>query len=70
MLGASSTKLEEIYAAEVLRLTSVNGGVLRHVITADSWREYLGQKKCGKYLVRDGLAMANVGCLQLHRRVR
>ncbi|KAH6986634.1 MGS207 protein [Ilyonectria destructans] len=45
LLGASSTKLEEIYAGEALNLTAVDGSILRNAITHKNWRVYLGQKK-------------------------
>ncbi|KAK7419034.1 hypothetical protein QQX98_003536 [Neonectria punicea] len=45
LLGASSTKLEDIYAAVAPSLAAVDGGVLRNAITRENWRGYLGQKK-------------------------
>ncbi|KAM5527608.1 MGS207 protein [Fusarium oxysporum f. sp. phaseoli] len=45
LLGASSAKLEEIYAAEEPLLTAVDGGVVRNAIVADNWRNHLAEKK-------------------------
>ncbi|KAH7142685.1 MGS207 protein [Dactylonectria estremocensis] len=45
LLGASSAKLEEIYASDAPNLTVIDVGVLRNAITRENWREYLGQKK-------------------------
>ena len=45
VMGASSSKLEEIYAADSPNLTSVDGGVLRNAISRQNWRKYLGQKQ-------------------------
>ncbi|CAH0003400.1 unnamed protein product [Clonostachys byssicola] len=45
LLGADSARLEEIYAAEKPNLYDVNSDLVRHVITRDNWRQFLGQKK-------------------------
>ncbi|VUC27462.1 unnamed protein product [Clonostachys rosea] len=45
LLGADSTKLEEIYAAEKPNLCDITTDLVRHVITRDNWRDFLGQKK-------------------------
>ncbi|KAK2468879.1 hypothetical protein H9L39_19471 [Fusarium oxysporum f. sp. albedinis] len=44
LLGASSAKLEEIYAAEKPLLTSVND-MVRNAIVAENWRDHLAEKK-------------------------
>ncbi|KAM0243973.1 hypothetical protein ACHAP5_006736 [Fusarium lateritium] len=45
LLGASSAKLEEIYAVEEPLLTAVDSGIVRNAIVADNWRNHLAEKE-------------------------